>query len=76
MTSKEAGFDPDRGEEGTGLCTKSRVAFVPTEAESCALAPATRTVRALKRAITGPGEAVSLDQMDEAVADGAMESLH
>jgi AbrB family looped-hinge helix DNA binding protein len=75
VTSKGQITIPVEVRKALGLHTGSRVAFVPTGTGSYELVPATRTVKALKGALAGRHHALSLSEMDEAVGDGAMESL-
>lgn len=75
VTSKGQVTIPVEVRRALGLSTGSRVEFVPTDTGSYELVPRTGTIRALKGAIGAPAKAVTLAEMEEAVSDGAAESL-
>lgn len=67
--------DSGRGPAGSGTTGGVRVTFVPTGTGSYELVAETRTVKALKGAVIAPARAVSLEQMEAAIGEGAAESL-
>lgn len=71
MTSKGQITIPSEVRKVLGLRSGSRVAFVPTGSGSYELVPETQTITSLKGAIAGPSRAVSLEEMDEAIGEGA-----
>jgi AbrB family looped-hinge helix DNA binding protein len=75
VTSKGQITIPAEVRRALGLRSGSRVAFVPTETGSYELIAETRTIKALKGSIARPGRAVSLDQMDDAIREGATKSM-
>lgn len=75
VTSKGQITIPAEIRRALGLVSGSRVAFVPTGTGSYELVPQAGTIQVLKGIIARPEQPVSLEQMDEAVRDGAVESL-
>ncbi len=75
VTSKGQVTIPVEVRNALGLRSGSRVAFVPTDTGSYELVPETRAIKSLKGFFAKPAEPVTLDQMDEAVMDGAVASL-
>lgn len=76
MTSKGQITIPLDVRKALGLQTGSRVAFVPTDAGTYELVPENRTIKALKGIVNRPGGAVSLEQMEEAISQGAGEGMN
>ncbi|MGH8794491.1 MAG: AbrB/MazE/SpoVT family DNA-binding domain-containing protein [Stackebrandtia sp.] len=58
-----------------GLKPGMRVSFVETRTGSYEMVPETGTIKSLKGAIKAPAKPVSLEQMDAAIGEGAVESL-
>lgn len=56
-----------------GLGTGSRIRFVPTRTGSYEIVPILRSVTSLKGAIVPPAVPVSLEDMDRAIADTALD---
>lgn len=75
VTSKGQVTIPAEVRRALGLRTGSRVAFIPTGAGTYELVAETQTIKALKGTIAGPGHSVSLDQMEEAIRNSAVEGL-
>jgi AbrB family looped-hinge helix DNA binding protein len=75
VTSKGQVTIPVEVRNALGLRSGSRVAFVPTDTGSYELVAETRTIKSLKGLFAKPAEPVTLDQMDEAIMDGAVASL-
>jgi AbrB family looped-hinge helix DNA binding protein len=75
VTSKGQITIPLEVRKALGLRSGSRVAFVATGAGSYELVPETRTVKTLKGAIARLSRTVSIDQMDEAIRESAIESI-
>lgn len=75
MTSKGQVTVPVDVRRDLGLHTGSRVDFVKTAAGVYALVPATRSVKDLKGIVKWSGPPVGLEEMDEAIAEGAAEGL-
>lgn len=73
LTSKGQITLPREVRQALGLTTGSRVAFVRTGEGAYELVPATSTVRDLRGLVPAPPHAVTLEEMDEAVAQGAVE---
>ena len=71
VTSKGQITIPAEVRGALGLHTGSRVAFVRTTDGSYELVPATTSITALKGIVAAPSRAVTLEEMDAAVADGA-----
>lgn len=71
LTSKGQITLPLEVRRSLGLTAGSRVRFVRTDDGSFELVPATGTVTALRGVVTPPAEAVSLEQMDQAVAEAS-----
>lgn len=71
VTSKGQVTIPQDVRAALGLHSGSRVAFVPTDSGTYELVPLTRTITELKGAVAAPSRAVSLEEMDEAIASGA-----
>jgi len=75
VTSKGQITIPAEVRRALGLREGVRVTFVPTGTGSYELVAETRTIKALKGTVTAPARAVSLDQMEAAISEGAAESL-
>lgn len=73
LTSKGQITLPIEVRQALGLRAGSRVDFVRTPDGSYELIPATGSVRALRGLLARPGDPVTLEQMQEAVAEGAAE---
>lgn len=56
-----------------GLESGSRVDFVLTDAGTYELVPATGTVRSLRGCVARPARPVTIEEMDEAIAEAATE---
>lgn len=74
VTSKGQITIPVEVRNALGLRSGSRVGFVPTGTGSYELVAETRTITSLKGAVAST-RAVSLDEMDDAIGRGAVESL-
>ncbi|CAN5833886.1 AbrB/MazE/SpoVT family DNA-binding domain-containing protein [soil metagenome] len=75
MTSKGQLTVPKQVREELGLTPGTRVSFTRTTAGDYVLSVRTRSVRDLRGCLSHQGPPVSLEQMDEAIAAGAAESL-
>jgi antitoxin PrlF len=73
LTSKGQITLPLEVRETLGLKAGSRVSFVRTPDGSYELIPATGSVRALRGLLSAERAPVSLEQMEQAIADGAAE---
>ncbi len=73
LTSKGQITLPLEVRQALGLSAGSRVSFVQTPDGSYELIPATGSVRALRGLFARGRETVTLEQMREAVAEGAAE---
>ena len=71
LTSKGQVTLPIEVRQALGLRAGSRVSFVQTPDGSYELIPATGTVRALRGLLAGKRETVTVEQMQQAVADAA-----
>lgn len=74
LTSKGQITIPAEVRGALGLLPGSRVAFVRTRNGSYELVPATTSITALKGMVPAPARPVTLEEMGEAVAQGAAES--
>jgi AbrB family looped-hinge helix DNA binding protein len=68
LTSKGQITLPKEVRDRLGLSTGDRVAFVADERGVYSIMPATRDIRELKGIVGAPKRAVSLAEMDEAIA--------
>lgn len=73
VTSKGQITIPVEVRRSLGLESGSRVDFVLTDAGSYELVPATVTVRSLRGCVAPPARPVTIEDMDEAIADAATE---
>jgi antitoxin PrlF len=71
VTSKGQITIPVDVRKDLGLRPGSRVAFVRTESGGYELRAETGSIRALKGFVPSPARPVTLEEMDQAVADGA-----
>lgn len=71
LTSKGQLTLPKEVRQALGVGPGDRVDFVRMEDGNFAVLPATRSVKSLKGMIAKPKKAVSLDDMDRAIARGA-----
>lgn len=71
LTSKGQLTLPKKVRAALGVGPGDRVDFVRMEDGNFAVLPATHSVKSLKGLIPKPKKAVSLEEMDEAVARGA-----
>lgn len=68
LTSKGQITVPKEVREGLGLSTGDRIAFVADERGGWTIVPATRDLRELKGVVGPVKRAVSLSEMDDAIA--------
>ena len=71
ITSKGQVTLPKPVREALGVHPGDRVNFVRMEDGNYAVLPATRTVMQLKGILRKPAKPVSLEEMDQAIAEGA-----
>ena len=74
MTSKGQLTVPKEVREDLGLVAGDRITFIKLEDGNYAVVPATRSIMSLKGIIRKPNSPVSIEDMDEAVSAGAIES--
>jgi antitoxin PrlF len=73
LTSKGQITIPAEVRKALGLIAGARVDFVPTEAGSYEIVPATGTVRSLKGIIPAPKNPITIEQMNADIAAAAAE---
>lgn len=73
VTSKGQITIPAEVRRKLGLRPGARVEFVPMDDGSYAIAPKTGSVTALKGVVPAPPVPVTLEEMDDAIGDGAAE---
>ena len=71
VTSKGQLTLPKDVRTALGVGPGDRVTFVRMEDGNFAVLPATRSVMSLKGFLTAPAEPVTLEEMDDAIAEGA-----
>lgn len=74
VTSKGQITIPVEVRRSLGLETGSRIEFILTDAGIYQLVPVTGTLRSLKGSIPRPPSPVTVEQMNEAIADAAAEA--
>jgi antitoxin PrlF len=70
VTSKGQITIPANVRDALGLDSGDRVEFVPIETGGFAMIPANKSMRDLKGILAKPGKAVSIKQMNKAIARG------
>lgn len=75
VTSKGQITIPVEVRRAMGLATGSKVSFVRAEDGTYALMAATRSVQALRGTVAAPDRQVTLEDMDDAISAGALETV-